>query len=233
MTRPHYSVAVMFPLALFRVTPIIIIFIIILLPFTMKFSSLARPLSSRLSSTSSRHASSLSSVKPITATYWCGDIVYENNKVAAGSVDVRQGVITGLHPGESYRDAKFRAQPHFYDLGEAYCLMPGLIDVHTHISALGRDWEGYTSATAAAAAGGFTTLMNMPLNSLPPTVNMEALHLEQQAANDAHLFLSTWDYGVVFYPTRLTTCLACWIRPIFLASRPFWHPCHRRPDMPP
>lgn len=159
-------------------------------------SSLARPLSSRLSSTCSRHASSLYAVKPTTTTYWCGNIVFGNKQVAAGSVDVKQGVITGLHPGESYRDAKFRAQPeHLIDLGEVYCLMPGLIDVHTHISALGRDWEGYETATAAAAAGGITTLMSMPLNSLPPTVNVEALHLEKQAANDAHLFVDVGLWG--------------------------------------
>ena len=61
-------------------------------------------------------------------------------------------------------------------------ILPGLIDVHTHISELGRDWEGYRSATRAAAAGGVTTLMGMPLNSIPATTSVESLELEVDAA---------------------------------------------------
>jgi allantoinase len=110
-------------------------------------------------------------------------------------VDVRGGKIVAIYPHETYRDAKFRASERLYDLGEAYHLMPGLIDVHTHISALGRQWEGYTSATQAAAAGGITTLMGMPLNSLPPTVNRDALHMEQQAARDADMFVDVGLWG--------------------------------------
>lgn len=144
-----------------------------------------------------RHYATYTASNPTsTTTFWCGRVVFENNKVTQGSVHVRNGVITGLYPGESYRDAKSRAGvDRVHDLGETYCLMPGLMDVHTHISALGRDWEGYTTATQAAAAGGFTTLMGMPLNSLPPTVNLEALELEQRAAKDAHLFVDVGLWG--------------------------------------
>eukprot|EP00977_Amphora_coffeiformis_P012132 scaffold2992_cov214-Amphora_coffeaeformis.AAC.14 len=141
-----------------------------------------------------RHAS-YATAKAVTTTFWCGKVVLEG-KVMQGSIDVKQGVITGLYPGESYRDAKFRAgMDRLKDLGESYCLMPGLIDVHTHISALGRDWEGFTTATRAAAAGGITTLMGMPLNSLPPTVNVEALYLEQEAAKDSHFFVDVGLWG--------------------------------------
>ena len=134
------------------------------------------------------------SPRPVTTTLWCGQVVYENT-VTQGSVDIRQGKIVALYQGESYRDAKFRAGERLVDLGEAYCLMPGMIDVHTHISALGRNWEGYTTATQAAAAGGITTLMGMPLNSIPATVNLDAVHMEQQAARDADLFVDVGLWG--------------------------------------
>jgi len=52
-------------------------------------------------------------------------------------------------------------------------VMPGLVDTHVHINAPGRtEWEGFRSATLAAAAGGVTTLVDMPLNSIPPTTTL-------------------------------------------------------------
>ena len=49
-------------------------------------------------------------------------------------------------------------------------LLPGLVDTHVHVNEPGRtEWEGFATATRAAAAGGVTTLIDMPLNSLPPT----------------------------------------------------------------
>ena len=68
------------------------------------------------------------------------------------------------------------------DLGNL-ALLPGLIDVHTHINEPGRtDWEGFATATRAAAAGGFTTLIDMPLNCLPETTDTTALALKREAA---------------------------------------------------
>jgi allantoinase len=62
-------------------------------------------------------------------------------------------------------------------------LLPGLIDVHTHINEPGRtEWEGFRTATRAAAAGGFTTLVDMPLNCLPETTDVAALELKRAAA---------------------------------------------------
>ena len=50
-------------------------------------------------------------------------------------------------------------------------LLPGLVDTHVHVNEPGRtEWEGFATATAAAAAGGVTTILDMPLNSIPPTV---------------------------------------------------------------
>ncbi|WP_430868687.1 allantoinase AllB [Demequina aurantiaca] len=62
-------------------------------------------------------------------------------------------------------------------------LIPGVVDTHVHVNEPGRtDWEGFASATKAAAAGGVTTIIDMPLNSLPPTTTVEALGLKREAA---------------------------------------------------
>jgi allantoinase len=64
-----------------------------------------------------------------------------------------------------------------------YVLLPGLLDAHTHINEPGRtEWEGFETATRAAAAGGFTTLMDMPLNCLPATTTVAALEAKRAAA---------------------------------------------------
>ncbi|WP_422774350.1 allantoinase AllB [Plantactinospora sp. WMMC1484] len=68
------------------------------------------------------------------------------------------------------------------DLGEL-ALLPGLVDTHVHVNEPGRtEWEGFASATRAALAGGVTTIVDMPLNSVPPTVSVPALHRKQDAA---------------------------------------------------
>jgi len=68
------------------------------------------------------------------------------------------------------------------DAGDAIVL-PGLVDSHVHANEPGRtDWEGLVSASQAAAAGGVTTIIDMPLNSLPPTLDVAALELKRDAA---------------------------------------------------
>jgi len=62
-------------------------------------------------------------------------------------------------------------------------VMPGICDTHVHINEPGRtEWEGIETATKAAAAGGITTLVDMPLNSIPPTTTVEALLLKRASA---------------------------------------------------
>ena len=62
-------------------------------------------------------------------------------------------------------------------------LSPGIVDTHVHVNEPGRtDWEGFASATRAAAAGGVTTIIDMPLNSIPPTTTVPALELKRTAA---------------------------------------------------
>jgi allantoinase len=72
--------------------------------------------------------------------------------------------------------------PYDQDLGDLV-LLPGLVDTHVHVNEPGRtEWEGFATATRAAAAGGVTTIVDMPLNSLPPTTTVAALRQKQAAA---------------------------------------------------
>ena len=69
------------------------------------------------------------------------------------------------------------------DVPDDCVVLPGLVDSHVHINEPGRSkWEGFVTATAAAAAGAVTTVVDMPLNSIPPTVDVPALRAKQAAA---------------------------------------------------
>ncbi|MEV7026895.1 allantoinase AllB [Kitasatospora sp. NPDC093558] len=68
------------------------------------------------------------------------------------------------------------------DLGDT-ALLPGLVDTHVHVNEPGRtEWEGFATATRAAAAGGVTTIIDMPLNSVPPTTTVDGLAVKRKAA---------------------------------------------------
>jgi allantoinase len=75
--------------------------------------------------------------------------------------------------------------------------MPGLIDTHVHVNEPGRtEWEGFQTAAAAAAAGGITTIVDMPLNSVPATTTVDALEMKRAAAKGAAVNVEFWG-GVV------------------------------------
>ncbi|MCF3182205.1 allantoinase AllB [Streptomyces polychromogenes] len=73
-------------------------------------------------------------------------------------------------------------------------LLPGLVDTHVHVNDPGRtEWEGFWTATRAAAAGGITTIIDMPLNSLPPTTTVGNLRVKQEVARTkAHVDVGFW-----------------------------------------
>ncbi|WP_199513639.1 allantoinase AllB [Nucisporomicrobium flavum] len=83
------------------------------------------------------------------------------------------------------------------DLGDL-ALLPGLVDTHVHVNEPGRtEWEGFATATRAAAAGGVTAIVDMPLNSLPPTVSADALAVKQRAAaGQLHIDVGFWGGAV-------------------------------------
>ena len=84
------------------------------------------------------------------------------------------------------------------ELGPDEVLLPGLVDSHVHVCEPGHtEWEGFASATRAAAAGGITTLVDMPLDSVPVTVGVDALRVKQHAADgQCHVDVAFWA-GVV------------------------------------
>ena len=92
--------------------------------------------------------------------------------VRPATVVVREGRIASVDPyGERGED-----------IGDAV-LMPGVVDTHVHVNEPGRtEWEGWATATRAAAAGGVTTLVEMPLNSIPATVAVDALRAKVAAS---------------------------------------------------
>ncbi|WP_433534256.1 allantoinase AllB [Micromonospora sp. CA-249363] len=83
------------------------------------------------------------------------------------------------------------------DLGDL-ALLPGVVDTHVHVNEPGRtEWEGFASATRAAIAGGVTTIVDMPLNSVPPTVSVPALDVKRRAADGrVHADVGFWGGAV-------------------------------------
>ena len=114
------------------------------------------------------------------------DLVVRGRRVLAASgeaaleVGVRDGRVLALEPLGA--DLAGRT---VLTLDDDEVLLPGLVDTHVHVNEPGRtEWEGFASATRAAAAGGVTTLVDMPLNSIPPTVDVAALEVKRAVARD-------------------------------------------------
>lgn len=111
----------------------------------------------------------------------------------ARCVGVRDGRIVAIEPLDSTLEAREVVQ-----LGTDEVLMPGLVDTHVHVNEPGRtEWEGFATATRAAAAGGVTTIVDMPLNSIPPTVDIDALAIKRKVAQEqAYVDVGFWGGAV-------------------------------------
>jgi allantoinase len=102
--------------------------------------------------------------------------VLARGRIAPGTIHFRRGRIERV---SDYDDVETDAPVE--DLGDLV-LMPGVVDSHVHVNEPGRtEWEGFDTATRAAAAGGVTTIVDMPLNSIPPTTSVAALLTKAEA----------------------------------------------------
>jgi allantoinase len=124
-------------------------------------------------------------------------------------IRARRGVLDGAESpvGVVVEDGRIAAVTSYDDppaaartvtLADDEVLVPGLVDTHVHVNEPGRtEWEGFDSATRAAAAGGVTTIVDMPLNSIPPTVTVGALRTKQDAARGrVHVDVGFWGGAV-------------------------------------
>ena len=109
-----------------------------------------------------------------------GKRVLTSAGIAEREVGIRGGKVHALRPlgvGLVGRET--------IDLADDEVMIPGLVDTHVHVNEPGRtEWEGFASATRAAAAGGVTTIIDMPLNSIPATTSVAALEEKRAVARD-------------------------------------------------
>jgi len=124
---------------------------------------------------------------PVDPARPSGDLVVRARRVLVderwqpAAVVVRGGLVVAVADLDA--DVELGAGGRDVTLPDDQVLVPGVVDSHVHVNEPGRtEWEGFTSATRAAAAGGVTTIVDMPLNSIPPTTTVEALELKRAAA---------------------------------------------------
>lgn len=112
--------------------------------------------------------------------------VMVNNKLVPAVVvySTATGKIVEVITDMAEKDAKLKVHnvTNVRDVG-SLVVMPGLVDAHVHLNEPGRtEWEGFETGTKAAAAGGVTTVIDMPLNAIPPTTTVENLNIKTSAA---------------------------------------------------
>ncbi|MEU0523467.1 allantoinase AllB [Streptomyces niveus] len=131
------------------------------------------------------------------------DLVLRSTRVVTpegtrpASVAVADGTIAAVLPYEPPHGRAYGSEQapgaRLVDVGDDVVL-PGLVDTHVHVNDPGRaEWEGFWTATRAAASGGITTLIDMPLNSLPPTTTAAHLRIKREVASrKAHIDVGFW-----------------------------------------
>jgi allantoinase len=106
------------------------------------------------------------------------DVAFVDGAFGPATIGVRGGAIAAIEPFGTELPARERVR-----VAAGEVLLPGLVDTHVHVNEPGRtEWEGFASATRAAAAGGVTTIVDMPLNSIPPTIDPDALAVKRASA---------------------------------------------------
>lgn len=156
-------------------------------------------------------------IPPVSPELRTGELVFRGRALVEGAIRnadvvVIDGVIREIRDagGGAGAGAGFDTPPgrllnqqvrhgqHVIELADDEVLIPGLVDTHVHINEPGRtEWEGFDTATRAAAAGGVTTLIDMPLNSIPPTTTPANLAIKQAAAEGAvHVDVGFWGGAV-------------------------------------
>ena len=130
---------------------------------------------------------------------FAADYVVTPDGVRAGALLVEEGSIRAV-----CQRAEVPPAAIVQDYGRA-ALLPGLVDTHVHINEPGRtEWEGFWTATRAAAAGGYTTLVDMPLNCLPETTTVAALEEKRAAAaGKCRVDWASWGGAVADNQTHL------------------------------
>ncbi|GAA5988602.1 hypothetical protein JCM5350_005763 [Sporobolomyces pararoseus] len=97
-------------------------------------------------------------------------------------VSLSTGSILSIIPQKLARADLPEPVQEYLDVGDQW-ILPGLVDCHVHLNEPGRtEWEGFRTGTIAAVSGGVTTLVDMPLNAIPPTTTVENLELKLEAA---------------------------------------------------
>jgi allantoinase len=110
--------------------------------------------------------------------------------IRPATIVVRDGTIAQIGPPQDF------ISEHSFDYGDSV-IMPGIVDTHVHINEPGRtEWEGFETATMSAAAGGVTSIIEMPLNSIPPTTTRKAFQMKI-AATRGKLYVDVGFWGGV------------------------------------
>ncbi len=105
--------------------------------------------------------------------------VLVDGEFVPATLELHRGLIEAIHPLDH------PVEGVVLTAADTAYVVPGIVDTHVHINEPGRtEWEGFVCATEAAALGGATTLIDMPLNSIPPTTTTAGLRAKQDAATD-------------------------------------------------
>lgn len=115
----------------------------------------------------------------------CADRAVINGRISAATLVISSttGKILKVHE-RVLPSTDFPPDTQYHNVSPNV-LMPGIVDAHVHLNEPGRtEWEGFWTGTRAAAFGGVTTLIDMPLNAIPPTTTVENLNIKVAAAKD-------------------------------------------------